>query len=210
MSEPALLERDGELRAIEAALDAAAAGRGGLVLIEGPAGIGKSALVARARAAAVERNIAVAHARGSELERADPFGVVRQLLEPRLRAMTAAERERALEGAAGFKADRLDAASRMTEAAVTRARRNGSAGGFAIASAWRAWIALRRGDGEAAEAHARAAVDGAPADGVAARGAPCGPRRGAGRAGGVRRRRAVSTLGARMDAVPGSTSARTS
>ena len=104
MSEPALLERDGELRAIEAALDAAAAGRGGLVLIEGPAGIGKSALVARARAAAVERNVAVAHARGSELERADPFGVVRQLLEPRLRAMTAAVRERALVGAAGLAA----------------------------------------------------------------------------------------------------------
>ena len=63
-----------------------------------------------------------------------------------------------------FKADRLDAASRMTDAAVTQARRNGSPGGFAIASAWRAWIALRRGDGAEAEAHARAAVDGAPAD----------------------------------------------
>src|SRR4029079_13757319 len=32
------------------------------------------------------------------------------------------------------------------------------------ASLWRAWIALRRGEGEAAEAHARSALDAAPPD----------------------------------------------
>ena len=64
-----LLERERELAAIASGLDDAVAGRGGLLLVEGPAGIGKSALVARAREAAHERNVAVAVARASELER---------------------------------------------------------------------------------------------------------------------------------------------
>ena len=63
-----------------------------------------------------------------------------------------------------YKTDRLDAASRVTEVALAEAGRIGSPGGFASASLWRAWIALRRGEGEAAEAHARAALDAAPAD----------------------------------------------
>ena len=44
-----------------------------------------------------------------------------------------------------------------------RPHRLGRAGSRS-ASPWRAWIALRRGDGEAAEAHARAAFDAAPPD----------------------------------------------
>ena len=44
-----LLERDAELEAVEAALTAAAAGSGRLVLVEGPAGKGKTALLAAAR-----------------------------------------------------------------------------------------------------------------------------------------------------------------
>ena len=104
MSAPSLLERERELGVIDGRLDETVAGRGGLVVIEGPAGIGKSALVERARAAALERNVAVAHARGSELERADAFGVVRQLFEPRLRALSAAARERVLGGAAALAA----------------------------------------------------------------------------------------------------------
>jgi hypothetical protein len=99
-----VLERERELSVIDRRLDETVAGRGGLVVIEGPAGIGKSALVERARAAALERNVAVAHARGSELERADAFGVVRQLFEPRLRAMSAAARHRVLGGAAALAA----------------------------------------------------------------------------------------------------------
>ena len=61
-----------------------------------------------------------------------------------------------------FKTDRLEAAGAVAGAALAEATRTGSAGGFAIASVWLAWIALRRGEGEAAEAHARAAVDAAP------------------------------------------------
>jgi DNA-binding CsgD family transcriptional regulator len=101
---PLLLERERELRIIDEKLEAASSGHGGLVLLEGPAGIGKSALIARARELALERNLAVAAARGSELERADAFGVVRQLFEPRLRAMGGDARGRLLDGAAALAA----------------------------------------------------------------------------------------------------------
>jgi DNA-binding CsgD family transcriptional regulator len=104
VSAPLLFERERELAVIDEKLREAVAGRGGLVLIEGPAGIGKSALVARARELALGHGMAVAAARGSELERADAFGVVRQLFEPRLRAMSGAVRERALGGAAALAA----------------------------------------------------------------------------------------------------------
>ena len=56
-----------------------------------------------------------------------------------------------------FKADRLDLARRTASIAFADAQRRGSAPGFAAASAWRAWIALREGDAAAAEADARAA-----------------------------------------------------
>ena len=65
MSAPPLLERERELAVIDERLAEAVAGRGGLVLIEGPAGIGKSALAARARELALARGMAVAAARGS-------------------------------------------------------------------------------------------------------------------------------------------------
>src|SRR5262245_3286256 len=45
-TQPELLEREGELKALDAALAEAAAGRGGVVVVVGEAGIGKSALVA--------------------------------------------------------------------------------------------------------------------------------------------------------------------
>ena len=46
---PALLERDRELAAITAAINAAALGRGGVVWVEGPAGIGKTSPAAGRR-----------------------------------------------------------------------------------------------------------------------------------------------------------------
>ncbi|MCU0308414.1 MAG: AAA family ATPase [Thermoleophilia bacterium] len=72
-----LLEREGELAAIRAAVGQAGEGR--LLVAEGPAGIGKSRLITEARAAATTAGLHVCAARGSELERAFPFGVVRQL-----------------------------------------------------------------------------------------------------------------------------------
>jgi DNA-binding CsgD family transcriptional regulator len=82
------------------ALDATVDGRGSAVLVSGPAGIGKTSLLGVARDAALERNLAVASARGSDLETAYPWGVVRQLLEPRLRGMSVAARDQTLSGAA--------------------------------------------------------------------------------------------------------------
>jgi DNA-binding CsgD family transcriptional regulator len=99
-----LHERERELGLIAGALDEVAAGAGRAVVVEGSAGIGKTSLLMSARDAAHARNFAVAGARGSELERAYAWGVVRQLLEPRLRGMSGGERGRTLAGAAALAA----------------------------------------------------------------------------------------------------------
>ena len=94
----ALLERERELSALLAAADAAVAGSARLVVVEGPAGIGKSRLLAALREEAPGRGLRVLHARGGELEEDFPFGVVRQLFEPAL--VDRGVRERWLSGAA--------------------------------------------------------------------------------------------------------------
>ena len=76
-----LLEREWELETLAAAVTAAADGTAGVVLIEGPAGIGKSRLLAEARALAEEQDLCVCSARAGEMERDFPFGIVRQLFE---------------------------------------------------------------------------------------------------------------------------------
>src|SRR5262245_63160427 len=85
-----LVEREGELEAIDGLLARARGGAGGTLLIEGPAGIGKSSLLAATREVAGEARVAAA--RGSELEREFPLGVVRKLLEPVLAGATDEER----------------------------------------------------------------------------------------------------------------------
>ena len=76
-----LHERERELAAIDELLE-----QGGLLVVEGPAGIGKTSLIEAAvvRASAAGRRSLVA--RGSLLEAAFPFGLARQLFEPLLRA----------------------------------------------------------------------------------------------------------------------------
>jgi DNA-binding SARP family transcriptional activator/tetratricopeptide (TPR) repeat protein len=76
-----LVERENELRAIEVTLDRLAGGEGGVVLFEGPAGIGKTRLLDQLRARAAGRGAMVVAARAGLLEREFGFGVVRQLLE---------------------------------------------------------------------------------------------------------------------------------
>jgi DNA-binding CsgD family transcriptional regulator len=80
----ALLEREHELAALRETLAGAAAGRPGLVVIEGPAGIGKTRLLAAGRQVAAEAGLRVLAARGGALERGLAFGVVRQLFEVEL------------------------------------------------------------------------------------------------------------------------------
>jgi DNA-binding NarL/FixJ family response regulator len=99
-----LLEREGELAVLDAALDALGAGRGTLALIEGPAGIGKTALLAAAHARAVASGVAAFTARGLELERDTPFGVALQLLAPVLAGLDGPSRAELLDGPARFAA----------------------------------------------------------------------------------------------------------
>jgi DNA-binding CsgD family transcriptional regulator len=99
-----LVDRERELELLLARVDAAAAGRGSLVLVEGPAGIGKTRLLAAAGELAAERGLKPLVARGSELERDFPFGAVRQLLEPYLAGLPDADRAGAFEGSAAHAA----------------------------------------------------------------------------------------------------------
>ena len=76
----ALLERAGELAEVGARWQAAATGRGGVVVVEGPAGIGKSRLLDEACAAAAGGT--VVRARAGELEQDYPWGVVAPAARP--------------------------------------------------------------------------------------------------------------------------------
>ena len=96
------MEREGDLGVLGALLADARAGEGRLVVIEGPAGIGKTRLLDEARAAAERMDMDVLAARGGELERDFGFGVVRQLLEPRLALADESERAELFAGAAGL------------------------------------------------------------------------------------------------------------
>jgi DNA-binding CsgD family transcriptional regulator len=95
-----LLERDAEVRALAELLDAVAAGDGGLALVQGSAGIGKTTLLRGLRAAAAPQGIRVLSATGAELERDFAFGLVQQLLAPPLRTADPARRAALLSGAA--------------------------------------------------------------------------------------------------------------
>ncbi|HKD93942.1 MAG TPA: AAA family ATPase [Gaiellaceae bacterium] len=101
-STPALLERDSELAALQALIEAARAGHGRLVVIEGAAGIGKTVLLAQARRLAEAAGFRAVSARAGELETSYAFGVVRQLLEPEVARATDEERAVLLDGAAGL------------------------------------------------------------------------------------------------------------
>lgn len=97
---PELLEREAALGLIGEHLLAASEGAGSLVLVEGPAGAGKTALLRRLREDGAQRGLRTLQAVGGELEREFAFGLVRQLFEPVVQAAAPAERERLLAGAA--------------------------------------------------------------------------------------------------------------
>jgi DNA-binding CsgD family transcriptional regulator len=77
-----LLEREQDLHAVEGALAAAAGGRGGLVVVDGPAGIGKTSLLRASASLARARDVSVLTARAAALEEEFSYGVVRQLYAP--------------------------------------------------------------------------------------------------------------------------------
>jgi DNA-binding CsgD family transcriptional regulator len=95
-----LLERDPELNWLRDAVRRAAGGAGGLVVIGGPAGIGKTALLRAAATMAEQAGMRTLRAKGSDLEQEFAFGVVRQLFEGPLADVGREERAELFAGAA--------------------------------------------------------------------------------------------------------------
>ncbi len=114
------LERDAEQSALEALLTDVADGRGGAIVIEGPAGLGKSSLIEHARLLAKERGFARLRGSGDPADEALPWGVVRQLVELSISRYVGEVRELILEGPAGRALRALDGApdSRATDEAA--------------------------------------------------------------------------------------------
>jgi DNA-binding CsgD family transcriptional regulator len=77
-----LLDREAEVSAVAAAVALAPARNGGVLVVRGPAGIGKSALLRVSERLADEQSVMVLRARAAPFERGFPYGVVRQLFEP--------------------------------------------------------------------------------------------------------------------------------
>jgi len=75
-----LLERTVELSALGALLDHAVGAKGGLALVEGPAGIGKTSVLQACAEAARDRGMTVLGVRGDELVMESSFAAVRELL----------------------------------------------------------------------------------------------------------------------------------
>jgi DNA-binding CsgD family transcriptional regulator len=78
----ALLERGAELAGLDGLLAAACDGRGGLVVVGGPAGIGKSALLGACARRAAELGMETLRARGDDLSMEASFAAMRELLAP--------------------------------------------------------------------------------------------------------------------------------
>jgi len=105
-----MLGRDQELALLAAAATDASAGRGSLVLVDGPPGIGKTTLLRAACAGASEPGWRVLTARGLALEGGLSFGIVRQLIEPVRAAAGPGEWDELFDGAARLAARVFDRA----------------------------------------------------------------------------------------------------
>jgi DNA-binding CsgD family transcriptional regulator len=76
------LDREPELEALARQVAAVRLGSGRVIVVDGPAGIGKSSLLAAIARSADKDGFAVLRARGGPLEQDAPWGVARQLFEP--------------------------------------------------------------------------------------------------------------------------------
>jgi predicted ATPase len=94
MPAPNVLERSSELDRLGVAVKAAARGDGGVVLIQGSAGIGKTELLRATRTMAGDEGLVTLTATASELDRDFPFGLVHQLFDAVLTASDDERRER--------------------------------------------------------------------------------------------------------------------
>jgi DNA-binding CsgD family transcriptional regulator len=81
-----VLERAAEFAVLRTSLDCIGRGRGGLVVVEGSAGIGKTRLLSACGECAAKRGMAVVRARGDELVMESSFAAIRELLWAHVRA----------------------------------------------------------------------------------------------------------------------------
>ncbi len=95
-----LIERAVEIEVLNGAVRCLAAGDGGVVVVDAPAGLGKTALLEHTAVTAADAGCLVRRAAPGPLERHFPFGVVRALLEAPLREASDGERAQLLDGAA--------------------------------------------------------------------------------------------------------------
>ncbi|MEV8092668.1 helix-turn-helix transcriptional regulator [Streptomyces nigra] len=105
-----LLEREAESALIASTIAGIERG-GGLLLVKGAAGTGKSRLLAEIRAEATRAGLEVTAARGTEFEQDFAFGVVRQLFEELAFKADRTARESLWAGAARQARDAIDAIS---------------------------------------------------------------------------------------------------
>jgi DNA-binding NarL/FixJ family response regulator len=77
-----LLDRDAELDALDRQLSAIGSGSGRVVVVEGPAGIGKSSLLDAVARSAGAHGVTVVRARGGPFEQDATWGIARQLFDP--------------------------------------------------------------------------------------------------------------------------------
>jgi DNA-binding CsgD family transcriptional regulator len=80
-----LLERERELAEIDALLAQTADGRGGVVIVDGPPGIGKTRLLEAARECSQLHSVGLRSARGGVMESEYPYGLARRLVGPLVR-----------------------------------------------------------------------------------------------------------------------------
>ena len=95
-----LVERDIELAAIGDLIRRATRGSSGVLLVEGPAGVGKTRLLQAVADLARDEPVGLLQARGGELERSFPFGIAVQLFGAAVSALDAEQRATVLSGAA--------------------------------------------------------------------------------------------------------------
>lgn len=95
-----LLERGDEVAALTRVVDAAASGRGEVLVLRASPGLGKSALLGVAVAEAAAAGLRVCSATCHELEQGYPFGLTLRLFEPVARELAADVRDDVFAGAA--------------------------------------------------------------------------------------------------------------
>jgi DNA-binding CsgD family transcriptional regulator len=95
-----VFERDAEQSSIRHAIESTAAGKGRLVVVEGPTGSGRTLLLNLAVRLARAKGFEVVTARGTRADRDFAYGVARQLFEDRVQKASLLERQRLLAGPA--------------------------------------------------------------------------------------------------------------